>query len=189
MTLHPGPSSAASGLREAQLLIAFWNFSRYTAQADRLDDVAAARVMAEFYELVGSRVTAAGGRVVKFIGDGGLAVFPPARAEAGVLALLDLTDAADGFMAGHGWECRLTVKIHFGTVVEGEYGAGADRRYDILGKAVNVGARLQGSGVVLSEEAFERLGPEARRRFKKQELPPTYIRLTDPAQPRWAKGT
>jgi len=189
MTPNPGPSPAAGGLQQVQLLIAFWNFSRYTAQADRLDDVDVARVMAEFYELVGSRIAAAGGRVVKFIGDGGLAVFPPARADAGVLGLLDLKDAADRFMADHGWECRLWVKIHYGTVVEGAYGAGSDRRYDILGKSVNIAARLQGSGVVLSEEAFERLGPDAKRRFKKQAFPPTYIPVDDPAQPRWAKGS
>ena len=188
MTPRPGTPSEAGKLSEVQLLIAFWNFTRYTAQADRLEDAEVARVMAGFYELAGSRIAAAGGRVVKFIGDGGLAVFPPERAEAGVLTLLDFTDAADRFMDEQGWECRLMVKIHCGTVVEGEYGARADRRYDILGKAVNTAARLQGSGLVLSEEAFERLGPEARRRFKKQATPPTYIRVDDPGQPRWARG-
>jgi class 3 adenylate cyclase len=182
--------SPAGGTRFAEVprLIAFWNFGRYTAQAGRLEDAEVARVMAGFYELAGSRIAAAGGRVVKFIGDGGLAVFHPEGAEAGVLALLDFKDAADRFMDEQGWECRLIVKIHYGTVVEGEYGAGADRRYDVLGKAVNIAARLQGSGVVLSEEAFERLRPEARRRFKKQATPPTYIRVDDPGQPRWAKG-
>jgi class 3 adenylate cyclase len=173
---------------EVNLLIAFTNFTRYTAQADRLDDLAVARVMARYYEIAGSRITAAGGRVVKFMGDGALAVFPTDRAEAAVLALLDLKDVADRLMAEQGWECRLLVKVHYGSVAEGRFGAGADKRYDVLGKAVNIAARLDGGGVVLSAEAFGRLGPEARRRFKKHTPPNTYIRREDQARPRWARG-
>ena len=170
------------------LLIAFTNFTRYTAQADGLEDGDVARVMARYYDLAGSRIAAAGGRVVKFIGDGMLAVFPPKGAEAGVLALLDLKEASDRFMVEQGWECRLLVRVHFGTAVEGQFGAGADKRYDVLGKAVNVAARLDGSAVVLSDEAFGRLGPDTQQRFKKHTLPNTYIRQEDQPRPRWARG-
>ncbi|HVO35154.1 MAG TPA: adenylate/guanylate cyclase domain-containing protein [Gemmatimonadales bacterium] len=173
-------------MKTSRMLVAFTNFTRYTAQADRLEDVDVARVMDRYYALAGSRVAAAGGRVVKFIGDGMLAVFPPNRAGRGVLALVDLKDAADRFMEERGWECRLLVKIHYGTVVAGRFGAGAGRRYDVLGKTVNFAARLQGSGVTLSEEAYRQLGPEVRRRFKKHTPPTTYIRREDAELPRWA---
>jgi adenylate cyclase len=179
----------SAGLTEVPLLIAFTNFTRYTAQADRLEDLEVARVMARYYELAGSRIAAAGGRVVKFIGDGALAVFPSDRAEAGVLALLDLKEASDRFMAEQGWECRLLVKVHYGKVVEGRFGAGADQRYDVLGTAVNIAARLDGGTVVLSEEAFGRLGPDVQQRFKKHSLPNTYIRQEDQPRPRWARGS
>jgi adenylate cyclase len=170
------------------MVVAFTNFTRYTAQADRLEDLVVARVMDRYYALAGSRIAAGGGRVVKFIGDGMLAVFPPKRAERGVLALVDLKDAADRFMEEQGWECRLLVKIHFGTVAAGRFGAGTARRYDVLGKTVNFAARLQGSGVTLSEEAYRLLGPEVRRRFKKHTPPVTYVRRLDVELPRWAGG-
>jgi len=40
--------------------------------------------------------------------------------DGGILALLELKDAADRVMAERGWESRLTVKAHFGPVVAGQ---------------------------------------------------------------------
>jgi adenylate cyclase len=177
-----------SDFSEVPLLIAFADFTRFAAQVDGLEDLHVARVMAEYYALAGATISGAGGRVVKFIGDATLAVFPEEQGDRGVLGLLELKTAADRFMAERGWECRLMVKAHFGTVAEGHYGAGAERRYDVLGKAVNVAARLESiGGVTLSAEAFRRLGPDVRARFKKHTPPITYIRQEDSHRPRWAK--
>lgn len=177
-----------SDFSEVSLLVAFTSFNRYTAQVDRLEDAHIARVMNTYYELAGSAIREAGGQVVKFIGDATLAAFPTEEADRGILGLLDLKDSADRFMTEQGLDCRLVVKVHFGPVVAGEFGAGPDRRYDVLGKTVNVAARLEASsGVALSAEAFRRLGPAARKRFKKHTPPVTYIRQEDVHQPRWAK--
>ena len=177
-----------SEFSEVSLLVAFTSFNRYTAQVDRLDDVVVARVMDAYYQLAASAIRNTGGRVVKFVGDATLAVFPPDQADRAILGLLELKDAADGFMAERGWDCRLVVKVHFGPVAAGEFGARADRRYDVLGKTVNVAARLEASaGVALSAEAFRRLGREARARFKKHTPPITYIRQEDAHRPRWTK--
>ena len=154
-------------MKTKRLLLAFTNFTGYTVQSEGLSDLDIARVMDRYYRLAGARIAAAGGRVVKFIGDGMLAVFAPERAERGVVALLDLKDASDRFMEERGWECRLLVKIGFGAVVEGRFGAGPDRRYDVLGKVVNRTARLGGGWITLSAEAYRRLGPEVQRRFRK----------------------
>jgi hypothetical protein len=54
----------------------------------------------------------------------------------------------------------------------------------VLGKAVNVTATLEGAGVTLSAEAFRKLAPELRARFKKHTAPITYIRLEDPGPSR-----
>jgi class 3 adenylate cyclase len=164
---------------EVSLLVAFTDFTRFAAQAERLDDAEIARLMDSYYELAGATLAAGGGRVVKFIGDATLAVFPPEDVDRGVLALLELKNAADRLMADHGWESRLTVKVHFGSVVAGSFGVRSDKRYDVLGKTVNVTARLATSGVALSAEAFRKLGPDTRRRFKKHTPPITYIRQED----------
>jgi len=170
---------------EVPLVVAFTDFTRFAAQVERLEDLEVARVMAAWYELAESRIRAAGGRVVKFIGDAMLAVFPAEAADRGVLALLDLKDASDRFMADSGWECRLMAKAHFGPVAAGHYGE--ERRYDIFGKTVNIAARLESAGLALSAEAFRQLDPESRQRFKKHTPPITYIRQEDAHRPRWAK--
>ena len=122
---------------------------------------------------------AAGGRVVKFIGDAGLLVFPAEHVDAGVLALFDLKQRVDEFMVGRGWPCRLMAKAHFGTVAAGAFGARGDKRYDVLGKTVNTTARLESAGIALSADAFRQLSPETRKRFKKHTPPIAYIRLED----------
>jgi adenylate cyclase len=168
-----------SRFTEEALLVAFADLTRYAVQIERLDDLEVAAVMADYYELAGRLVRAAGGRIVKFMGDAVIAVFPSAKADEGVLALLDLKTAVDRFMDQQGWECRLTVSAHHGTVAAGLFGAGADERYDVLGKAVNVAARLESTGVALSVEAFRQLSPATRQQFKKHTPPITYIRLED----------
>jgi len=168
---------------EVPLLIAFIDLTRFVAQAERLEDAEVARIMDGYYELVGRTVQAAGGRAVKFIGDAALIVFPSEAVDRGVLALLDLKRAVDQSMAERAWECRLIAKIHFGSVVAGHFGAQGDKRYDVLGKAVNVTAKLNTSGVALSAEAFQHLSPEVRKRFQKHTPPVTYIQQEDSHPP------
>ena len=143
--------------------------------------------MAAYYDLATSVIRSGGGRVVKFIGDAALIVFPQEGADAGVQALLRLKSDADQFMIERNWECRLIVKVHAGTAAGAHLGEGADARYDVLGKAVNVAARLESNGVALSAEAFRTLSPEMRKLFKRHTPPITYIRHEDLHQPRWAK--
>ena len=164
---------------ETPLLIAFLDLTRFFAQSQRADDAEIAETLDAFYEHVAAAVGAAGGTVVKFIGDAALVVFPEAGVDRGVEALLDLKDSVDDLMTRRGWQCRLTVKAHFGPVVAGPYGAAGAQRYDVLGRAVNVTAGLEGSGVTLSVEAFRRLGADLRPSFKKHTPPITYIRLQD----------
>lgn len=173
---------------EVPLLIAVSSFNRYTAQVDGLADLDVARVMREYYDLASSTITAAGGRVVKFIGDATLAVFGRENVDRGVLCLLDLKSTADRFMADRGWDCTLVVKVHYGPIAQGHFGTGVDRRYDIIGKAVNVAFRLESSGgVTLSVEAFRQLRSDVRARFKKHTPPITYIRQEDSHRPRRPK--
>jgi hypothetical protein len=60
------------------------------------------------------------------------------------------------------------------------------RRPDVIGKAVNVAAMLDSTGVTVSTETFRKLGSDVRARFKKHTPPITYIRLQDPRRSRSA---
>ena len=165
---------------EVPLLIAFADLTRFFVQSQRVSDLDLADTLDAFYECVAVPVDKAGGRVVKFIGDAALIVFSEDAVDRGVEALLQVKDAVDDLMERRRWDCRLTVKAHFGTTVAGPFGAAGAKRFDVIGKAVNTAATLDGSGVTLSVAAFRKLGPELRRRFRKHTPPVTYIRHEDP---------
>lgn len=163
---------------EQHLLIAFVDLTRFSAQSRRLGDPEIAAVMDGMYRRVGTAIGEAGGRVVKFIGDASLIVFAADAVDQGVAALLALKDELDTHFHAIGWECRAAVKVHVGTAVAGPYGlAGA---FDVLGNDVNTCATLHSPGVALTVEAFRKLGPELRQRFKKHTPPVCYIRSEDP---------
>jgi class 3 adenylate cyclase len=164
---------------EVPLLIAFVDLTRFMTQSQRSADHELADTLDAFYEHTAAAVRADGGRVVKFMGDAALIVFPETAVDRGVETLLALKDSVDDLMARRGWDCRLIVKAHFGSAVAGDFGAAGSKAYDVLGKAVNVTATLEGTGVTLSAEAFRKLAPELRARFKKHTAPITYIRLED----------
>ena len=159
-----------------ELLITFLDLSTYTMDARRAaDDERVAAILDEYYERVTAQVHAAGGVVVKFIGDGALLVFPQERADDALDALLALKAQIDAWLAGHLWESRLVVKAHAGSAIVGPYGGRGEKRFDILGDDVNVTARLATRGVAISAQAFRLLSAGARKRWKKHTPPITYI--------------
>ncbi len=165
---------------ELPMLVAFIDLTGYAMQSTRVPDDELAAVVDGYYELVATAIAGAGGRVVKFIGDGVLVVFGIDDADRGVATLLAVKDDVDRYMAERGWPCRLLVKAHVGPVIAGPYGARGDKRFDVIGKTVNTAAMLDSVGVALSAEAFRKLTPELRQRFKKHTWPATYIRTEDP---------
>ncbi len=165
---------------ETSLLVIFVDLTRFASQSQRVGDVELADGIDAYYEQVAASVQDAGGRVVKFVGDGVLIVFPEDQVDRGVEMLLALKEAIDRSMAERGWECRLIAKAHFGTAVAGPFGAVGDKRHDVIGKVVNIAALLDSAGVTLSVAAFRKLSPPLRRRFKKHTPPVTYIRAEDP---------
>ena len=164
------------------LFIAIADLTHFASESSRADEMRLAEVMDEFYERVDARVGGAGGTVVKFIGDAALIVFLEDRVDAGAVALFELKQEIDDFFSSLGWQSRLVVKAHFGPVVAGPYGGAGAKRFDLLGRNVNIAATLETRSFAISAEAFRRLGAETRRRFKKHTPPVTYIPL-DAARP------
>jgi class 3 adenylate cyclase len=166
---------------ETPLLVAFLDLTRYVSQSQRVTDGEHADTLDACYECMAKAADGAAGRMVKFFGDGGLMVFEKRRVDRGVAALLELKESVDALMRERGWDCRLTVKAHFGTVVAGPFGVPGAKYYDVIGKAVNTAATLDGAGVTLSVEAFRKLGPELRKRFNPSSG--SASRSTPPASP------
>jgi adenylate cyclase len=96
-------------------------------------------------------IEAAGGEVLKFLGDGLLAAFQvepggtPERACAAALAAaqdaLRLNHAVNG---RHAPELKLDVSLHLGEVYYGNIGAGRRLDFTVIGPAVNEASRLEG---------------------------------------------
>jgi adenylate cyclase len=163
---------------ERELVIAFVDLSFFTKDASSREESAIAEMIDQYYERIGERVTTAGGRVVKFMGDGALLAFPTDRADDAVIALGELRREIDDWLAGERWASRLIVKIHAGTVIAGEFGTRDAKRFDVIGNVVNVTARLP-RAFHLSPQAFRLLSPETRKHLKKHTPPITYIPIED----------
>ena len=154
--------------------VAFFDLSRISEWASSEEDERVASFFQEFYVLAGEHLQGAGGRIVKFIGDAGLAVFPKESAEDVIFALWDFAKAARARGLKYGLDTYLNINVHVGPVVAGSFGPPGEERFDVLGKTVNIAARLGRRGLTLSPQAFRCLSPEGRERFDKITPPVTY---------------
>ena len=143
-------------MNERTLVIAFADLSHFAADASTRTNAEIASMLDSLYELIGESVGDCG-RIVKFIGDAALIVFEEDAIEGAVNALRALKESTDAMMQERGWRCRFNAKVHIGAVMTGEFGALGDKRFDVIGTAVNDAARLKGEGVVLSDAVAERL--------------------------------
>ncbi|HYO45689.1 MAG TPA: adenylate/guanylate cyclase domain-containing protein [Gemmatimonadota bacterium] len=98
------------------------------------DEDAALRLIESFQAITRRVVAESGGTVVKFLGDGGLAVFP--SADGAVRAGLAAQRCFKSGTAATGNAARLRVGIHLGEVVSAPDG-------DVYGDGVNTAARIQ----------------------------------------------
>lgn len=90
-----------------------------------------------FYGMASEVIEEQGGRVIKFMGDGVLSIFPPAAASETVAAAITMQRTVANLARDIGLEVRLGANIHFGDVIATEFGTGSSRRYDIIGRTVN----------------------------------------------------
>ncbi len=73
-TKGEAPPDLPVGCQSQTLGVAFFDLSRFSEWASSDDDARAASYLQSFYELAAHSVEAAGGRIVKFLGDAGLVV-------------------------------------------------------------------------------------------------------------------
>ncbi len=162
---------------ETSLLVSFVDLTGFFQLCRRLPERRVASFLDDYYERVAARTIAASGLVVKFMGDGALLAFPEEAVDRAVNALLDLKVEVDAWLEGQGLDSRLMVKAHFGPVVAGPFGARGAKRFDLVGQTVNTAATLETRTFAISPQAFRKLAPATRRRFKKHTPPITYIPL------------
>jgi class 3 adenylate cyclase len=170
----PPPDNLPEDCRTETLGVAFFDLSRISEWASSEEDSLVASFFQQFYCLAADHLKPAGATIVKFMGDAGLVVFPPESAEAAIFALCDLAAASRAAAAEFGLDTYLNVNVHVGPVLAGRFGPAGEARFDVIGKTVNIAARLGRRGVTLSAQAFRTLSADARRRFQKYAPPVTY---------------
>jgi adenylate cyclase len=146
----------------------------FTALAARADPATVVRLLDDHFELIGAAVEAHDGEVLKFLGDGLLAIFPftedPAsgpracdRALAAAEQALAGTGALNAGRTARGEPALvLDIALNAGEVVYGNVGAARRLDFTVIGSAVNEAARMEhlcealDRNLVLSE-SFARL--------------------------------
>ena len=160
-TAEPVATTAAAGSRKV-VTILFADLSGSTSLQEQLDAETTRRVMDRVHGLLRDAVEVNGGRVVKFTGDGVMAVWgvPVLREDdavravrAGAAMQATFADVAEVLRTEHGADIGLRVGVNTGEVV---VPTDSD---DVVGDPVNVAARLEAAaapGEVL-------VGPETHR--------------------------
>jgi adenylate cyclase len=109
-----------------------------------------------YFEIVDAAILAAGGEVLKLIGDAVLAIFT-GEPRAACRAALAAAAAAQAEAAAKAVTFRFGVGLHWGEVVMGNVGSPTRLDFTVMGQAVNLTARIEkltrklGRPVVCSE--------------------------------------
>ena len=159
----------ASQGKEAQLAILFLDMRGFTARTHGQLPYDVVFLLNRFLDEIVPPITAAGGTVDKYLGDGLMAVFetdtPRASARAALKAVKGIATALAAFNKTLSDEGSDTVAIgmgvHLGNVVLGEIGARGQAPRTLIGDTVNTASRLEGQTkdlgvqVILSQDVLK----------------------------------
>lgn len=120
-----------------------------------------------YFEILAGAVMEEGGEVLKFIGDGLLAVFPTdaersetsaaqaavTAAEKAVSRLRDFNTNTDSLPGVEGWRpLKMGLALHYGNIFFGNVGSPARLDFTTIGPAVNVASRVEGLTKTLNRQ-------------------------------------
>ena len=108
-------------------------------------------ILNEVFDLQAAAIARRGGEILKFIGDGLLAIFPAPtaddapRAAASALAAARETLAALAARTSPEGEAplRIVIALHYGSVIYGNIGAADRLDFTVIGPAVNLVSRVE----------------------------------------------
>jgi adenylate cyclase len=169
-----GPRVLAGQIRRGtgeELTVVLWSsdLRGFTERSDRLPGDRMIRILNAMFDVQAKAIQDHGGEILKFIGDGLLAIFPiedgataPRAATNALEAALEALAAirrlnGEPSMAGEP-PLEIVVALHVGTVVYGNIGAAGRLDFTVIGPAVNLVSRIEAmakilnTGIVLSDD-------------------------------------
>jgi PAS domain S-box-containing protein len=176
--LAEGPTAAAA---EVDVSVVFLDIRDFTGVAERLEPHEVLGLLNRLFELVVPVISAHGGHVDKFVGDGLLAVFGAPHtqsdhADNALRAALEMNRLARAELGG---EIEVAIGVHSGPVLAGNVGGGGRLDFTVIGDAVNTAARIEaatrqtGDPILFSEQTRARLSSVA---LTAHERPAVHIR-------------
>ncbi|MBC9073267.1 adenylate/guanylate cyclase domain-containing protein [Thauera sp. CAU 1555] len=145
-------------MRQSLRTVVFADLTGSTGLFESVGNVMATHMVTGAMQCVGGHLSRAGGRIVKYLGDGVMVLFDDVDAAVDVCVALPavLRDLAEGGPL----PALVAVKVGI------DYGSVVDHDGDCYGDAVNVAARLsdlaQANEILLSDSVFQRLRDEQR---------------------------
>jgi adenylate cyclase len=144
--------------RHIEAAILFCDLRGFTTMSERLGEADLFAALDRYFEAVVEAVRGEGGDVLKFLGDGILAIFPVEAAgsrAAACRAALEAVDQARQALAGTaangGTPLAFIATLHVGQVAYGNIGSPDRLDFTVLGPAVNLVSRLEGLAKELDE--------------------------------------
>jgi adenylate cyclase len=156
---------------EKKLAILFADIRGFTPFAERLLPYDVVHVLNRYYYEVGRAITAHGGRIDNYMGDGLLALFgvddtgeAARRAVAAALEMIAAVEHLKPYVEMiYGKSFEIGIGIHYGEVIVGAIGAPGMKRVTVIGDSVNLASRIEsatkrvGARLLISEAALEEL--------------------------------
>lgn len=136
--------------QQISAVILLFDLSGFTRLSETLEGTAIIDLLNDYYSMVVDEIDRRGGNVLKFLGDGLLAVFSQKNETAAGRAALDTVRAIRGAMAEINAKRQTagqpvtgcTMALHAGDVLYGNIGGQNRLDFTVIGPAVNTTARL-----------------------------------------------
>ncbi|WP_332303233.1 adenylate/guanylate cyclase domain-containing protein [Rhizobium sp. GR12] len=142
--LH-GATTRGSGttVTAAVMICDLRNFTQLSSRKPR-DEVI--NILNEYFDIISDPIERHGGEILKFIGDGLLAIFPLDYPDACSRLLAAVTDAYETLERRNflRYPIRFGTGIHLGEVMYGNIGSARRLDFTVIGPAVNLASRLEG---------------------------------------------
>lgn len=168
------PEKASPGGNRRELSVLFCDLAGFTGLSERIEPEELVAILNEYFERASKVLVAHGATFDKFIGDAIMcfwnAPLPQedhaARACRTALGLLKVVDEFDNVEeASLGMKLKCRVGVNTGSCVVGNIGSKAAQDYTVVGDAVNLASRLEGTAKVygtrtlISEATMKAAGP------------------------------
>ena len=150
--VHKG-AVARGSVESIRAVLWYADIRSFTAIADNAPAIAVVEMLDEVFEVLAAALRRHGGQVLKFLGDGMLAIFPlaePAAAStcsSALAAAAEAMAAVDRLNAARKAEDKpvaaVDLALHLGDVLYGNVGAVDRLDFTVIGPAVNEAARIE----------------------------------------------